>query len=152
MCFTIMSIKIGGTRLNISLAMNVFSFVDLFFIIDCSEDNGVAVVHDSTGLDLFSFVTGSGLGVYIRSLLVGLFRLVRHDAGGDCMTFYDRDEMIIVGVVCVRPGEKKDLFLELSKTLDSLDCLCGDFNARNILWELGLPSISGHACLRGKYL
>jgi len=101
-----------------SLMMDVFSFVDLFFIIDCPEDNGVAVVHDSIGLDLFSFITSSGIGVYIRSSLVGLFKLVRHDTRGVCISIYDRDEKIVVGGVYVRSGVKKNLFPELLKTCD----------------------------------
>jgi len=86
----------------------------------------VAVIHDSASLDLFSFVTGSGVGVYIRSSLVNLFTLVKHDAGGACIAFYDRGREVVVSWVYVRPGTKKDLFLELSKTWD-----CGNLNARH---------------------
>jgi len=75
-----------------------FSFVDLCFIINCPEDNSLATTHDSGGLDLFSFVANS-VGLYIHSSLVNLFTLVRHDAGGACISFCNRGKIIVLGGV-----------------------------------------------------
>jgi len=57
MFITTLSINVGRSRANRSLVMDVFSFVDLLFIVDPPRqaDRG-GVVHEHVDFDLFSFV------------------------------------------------------------------------------------------------
>jgi len=66
---------------NTSLAMVVFSFVEYLLFWNAHEKDGEAVVHDTGGMDLFSFVEGSCVELCIVQAC-DCFTLVRHDAGG----------------------------------------------------------------------
>jgi len=48
--------------------MDVFSFVDLLFVVDPPRKaNGGGVVHEHVDFDLFSFIHASGFEVFVRS-------------------------------------------------------------------------------------
>ena len=60
--------------------MDVFSFVDLILFIDPPRKvDGGGVVHEHVDFDLFSFVQASGVEVFVRSSLSGMFMVDRHD-------------------------------------------------------------------------
>jgi len=89
MFITTLSINVGRSRANRSLVMDVFSFVDLFFIVDPPHKvEGGGVVHKHVDFDLFSFVPASGVEVFVRSSLSGLFLVDLHDMV-TCVIMYD---------------------------------------------------------------
>ena len=89
MHFTVLSINMGRSRANRSLMMDVFSFVDLFFILEPPRAvDGGCVVHEHVDFDLFSFVQASGVEVFVQSLLSGLFLIDSHDMV-TCIVMYD---------------------------------------------------------------
>ena len=88
MYFTVISINVGRSKANRSLAMDVFSFVDLLFILEPPRTgDGGCVVHEHREFDLFSFVQASGIEVFVRSSLSGLFLIDNHDMA-TCVVMY----------------------------------------------------------------
>jgi len=116
--------------------MDVFSFVDLLFIVDPPRKaNGCGVVHEHADFDLFSFVQASGVEVFVRSSLSGLFLVDLHDLV-TCVIMYDMGGVRRrIGGVYVPPKMDR---LELSAceaiSHDS-DFLMGDFNAKHEEWD-----------------
>jgi len=53
--------------------------------------------------DLFSFVPGAGLEVFIRSSVVGLFQSVEHGDVGASISFLYLGTRCVLGAVYVRP-------------------------------------------------
>jgi len=89
MFITTLSINVGRSRANRSLVMDVFSFVDLLFIVDPPHKaDGGGVVHEHVDFDLFSFVQASGVEVFVRSSLSGLFLVDLHDMV-TCVVMYE---------------------------------------------------------------
>ena len=69
--------------------MDVFSFVDLLFIVDPPRKaDGGGVVHEDVDFDLFSFVQASSVEVFVRSSLSDLFLVDLHDLV-TCVMMYD---------------------------------------------------------------
>jgi len=67
MFITTLSINLGRSRANRSLVMDVFSFVDLLFVVDPPRMvGGGCVIHEHVDFDLFSFVPASGGEVFVR--------------------------------------------------------------------------------------
>jgi len=89
MFITTLSINVGRSRANRSLVMDVFFFVDLLFIGDPPRKaDGGGVVHEHVDFDLFSFIQASGVEVFVRSSLSGLFLEDMHDMV-TCIIMYD---------------------------------------------------------------
>jgi len=89
MFITTLSINVGRSRANRSLVLDVFSFVDLLFVVDPPRKaDGGGVVHDHVDFDLFSFVPASGIAVFLRASLSGLFLVDLHDMV-TCVILYD---------------------------------------------------------------
>jgi len=89
MFITTLSINVGRSSANRSLVMDVFSFVDLVFIVDPPRKvDGGGVVHEHVDFDLFSFVQASGVEVFVRSSVSGLFPVDLHDMV-TCVIMYD---------------------------------------------------------------
>jgi len=89
MFITTLSINVGRSRANRSLVMDVFSFVDVFFVVDPPRKvDGGHVVHEHLDFDLFSFVQASGVEVFVRSSLSGLFLVDMHDMV-TCVIMYE---------------------------------------------------------------
>jgi len=108
MFITTLSINVGRSRANRSLVMDVFSFVDLLFVVDPPRKaDGGGVVHEHVDFDLFSFVPESGVEVFVRSSLSGLFLVGLHDMV-TCVIMYDVGGVRRrIGGVYVPPGTKK---------------------------------------------
>jgi len=89
MFITTLSINVGRSRVNRALVIDVFSFVDLLFVIDPPRKaDRSGVVHEHVDFDLFSFVQASGVEVFVRSSLSGLFLVDKHDLV-TCVVMYD---------------------------------------------------------------
>ena len=69
----ICTINVGGGIGNRNVAMDVYYFVDMPV-----TRSGDCVDAENGCFDLFSFVEGSGVEVYVRKSLVGWVNLVDH--------------------------------------------------------------------------
>jgi len=129
---------------NRSLVMDVFSFVDLLFIIDPPRKvDGGGVVHEHVDFDLFSFVQASGVEVFVRSSLSGLFLVDLQDMV-TCVVMYDVDGVRRrIGGVYVPPKTNKQGWLACEATWAGCDFLMGDFNAKHDSWN----SYPGHGSM-----
>ena len=136
MFITTLSINVGRSRANRSLVMDVFSFVDLLFLVDPPRKvDGGGVVHEHVDFDLFSFVQASGVEVFVRSSLSGLFLVDMHDVV-TCVVMYDVGGLRKrIGGVYVPPSMKRLDWLACEATWDIRDLLIGDFNAKHDSWN-----------------
>ena len=116
--------------------MNVFSFVDLLFVVDPPHKvDGGSVVHEHVDFDLFSFVQAPGVEVFVRSCLSGLFLVDLHDMV-TCIVMYDVGGVRRrIGGVYVLPSLRKPEWLDSEATWDDCDFLMGNFNARHDDWN-----------------
>ena len=116
--------------------MDVFSFVDLLFIVDPPRRvGGGGVVHEHVDFDLFSFVQASGVEVFVRSSLSGLFLVDLHDMV-TCVVMYDVGGVRRrIGGVYVPPKTNRLEWRACEATWDGCDFLMGDFNARHDDWN-----------------
>jgi len=136
MCITTLSINVGRSRANRSLVMDFLSFVDLLFIVDPPRKaDGGGVVHEHVDFDLFSFVQESGVEVFVRSSLSGLFLVDLHDMV-TCVIMFDMGGVRKrIGGVYVPPGARKLEWSACEATWDDCDFLMGDFNAKHDSWN-----------------
>jgi len=136
MFITTLSINVGRSRANRSLVMDVFSFVDLLFIVDPPRKaDGGGVVHEHVDFDLFSFVLASGVEVFVRSSLSGLFLVDLHDMV-TCVIMYDVGGVKRrIGGVYVPPKMDRLGWSACEATWEGCDFLMGDFNARQDEWN-----------------
>ena len=136
MYFTALSINVGRSRANRSLVMDVFSFVDLLFILEPPRaGDGCCVVHEHVDFDLFSFVQASGVEVFVQSSLSGLFFIDCHDMV-TCIVLYDvGGEQRRVGGVYVPPTMRHDQWDAIEPSWNACDYLIGNFNARHDRWN-----------------
>jgi len=136
MFITTLSINVGRSRAKRSLVMDVFSFVDLLFIVDPPRKaDGDSVVHEHVDFDLFSFIPKSVVEVFVWSSLSGLF-LVDIDDMVTCVIMYDVGGVRRrIGGVYVPPKMDRLGWLACEATWDACDFLMGDFNARHDSWN-----------------
>jgi len=137
MFITTLSINVRRSRANRSLVMDVFSFVDLLFIIDPPwKVDGGGVVHEHVNCDLFSFVLASRVEVFVRSSLSGMFMVDKHDFM-TCVVMYDVDGVKKrLGDVYVPPTTTRSGWAAIEQTWEDCDALMDDFNARHASWDL----------------
>src|SRR5205807_7169175 len=128
------AINVGGGTGNRALCMEMFSFVDVFFIIDPPVAVGGGFMQgEDNGFDVFSFVRGGGMEVYVRREMVGLFGLERHDERAGVIGFEDmRGEGRMLAGVYMRPNVSKGEFEDGLESVVDCDIALGDWNARNI--------------------
>jgi hypothetical protein len=83
MFITTCTINVGKGVGNRSLVMEIFSFVDLFFILEPPVDSGGNfMAHENVFYDLLSFEKGSGVEVFVRSSMLGMFTMGEHGRCG----------------------------------------------------------------------
>lgn len=140
MKITTLAINVSGGKGNRAVVMDVFSFVDVIFIIDPPLGvDGCVVPHESgCGKDLFSFVAGSGVEIFVRSALVGLFDVCEHSVDGASIGLVCGGERIVMRGVYVRPGRTRSDWDGFAEKLAKCDMIFGDFNARHRDWDPSL--------------
>jgi len=135
MRFSAMSINVGGGRANRQLVMQVFSFVDVLFVVDPpAGDEGSFVEAECGDRILFSFVVGSGVEVWVRAGLAGSFSVVDHNAVGAMVGYVYKGVRKVVGGVYLRPGKMRNEFTGNVGPFSASDTIIGDFNARHTDW------------------
>ena len=110
--------------------IDVFSFVDLLFIVDPPRKmDGGCVVHEHVDFDLFSFVQASGVEVFVRSSLSGMFMVDKHDLV-TCVVMYDVGGVRKrIGGVYVPPTTRRSEWVAIESAWVGCNTLMGDFNA-----------------------
>ena len=108
----------------------------MLFIVDPPRKvDGGGVVHEHVDFDLFSFVPASGVEVFVRSSLSGLFLVDLHDMV-TCVIMYDVGGVRKrIGGVYVPPKTVRLEWSAYEATWDGCDFLMGDFNARHDEWN-----------------
>jgi len=143
MLITTLSINVGQSRANRLLVMYVFSFVYLLFIVDPPRKvDGSGVVHEHVDFDLFSVVQESGVEVFVRLSLSGLFLVDLHDMV-TCVIIYDVGGVRRrIGGVYVPPKLDRPGWLACETTWNDCDFLMGDFSAKHDEWN-HVPRLGG---------
>ena len=128
------------------MVMDIFSFVDVIFVLDppLGVDGCVIPHEDGCGKDLFSFVVGSGVQVFVRSTLVGLFDVCEHSVDGVSIGFVCDGVRIVMRGVYLRPGRTRRDWDDFAGKLAMCDVVFGDFNARHRRWDPSLDYDQSH--------
>jgi len=131
MLITTLVINVARSAGNRGLVMELFSFADVFFILEppAGPDGGFVQAEDGV-YDLFSFVKGSGVEAFVRSSLVGLFDLVRHGDDGAAIGYFVQGTRHVMGGVYIRPMTDRAGWDRFEEAMASYSVLAGDFNAR----------------------
>ena len=129
-------INVGGGIGNRDMVFDVFSFVDIIFILDSPYDRGRGYVQAESGdFELFSFVEGSGIEVYVRSGITGWVEVVKH---GEAYVVIEVEaqggEKQRIGGVYFRPERGVASVERMVEGLEACDMITGDFNARHEVW------------------
>ena len=106
------------------------------FIVDPPRKaDGGGVVHEHVDFDLFSFVQESGVEVFVRSSLSGLFLVDLHDMV-TCVIMYDVGGVRrrIGGIYVPRSAMKLE-WSACEAAWDDCDFLMADFNAKHDDWN-----------------
>jgi len=105
-----MLIIVGGGARNRRLVMDVFSFVDVLFVLDRPVVDGGLVDSEDGGCVLFSFRAGSGVEVWVRRGCVGLFSLVAHNEWCASIGFWRCGKELVLSGVYIRPAPLRVVF------------------------------------------
>jgi len=138
-------INVGASVGNRSVVCDVFSYVDVIFVVDPPVDVHGCCVDGDVGD--FVFVSGGDgccdVHVYIRRSLLGLFDVVWADKHGMILRFMADGICRSVGGIYLRPGQSvEDVELALGPYTDC-DILAGDMNARHSRWGC-VADVSGY--------
>jgi len=136
---TTCTINVGKSLGNRELGMELLSFVDLFFILKApAKRNDEKEECERAGFELLSFCKGSGVEVLVKTDIVGLVSLVRHNELSTVVRYNNaKGEEKLFGGVYLRPGKKKEEAMEKLDSLNDCDIIVGDLNARHPRWGSG---------------
>ena len=85
---------------------------------------------------MFSFVQASGVEVFVRSSLLGMFMVDKHDLV-NCVVMNDVGGVRKrIGGVYVPPTTKRPQCVAIESTWEDCDALMGDLYARHASWDL----------------
>jgi len=135
MLLNICTIKVGASVGNRAVVCDVFSPVDVFFIVDPPVDGlGGFVDGDVGGFTCLSGTVRSDVHVSVRSSFVGLFDVVWVDARGVVVSVVSDGIARRIGGVYLRLGLKVASVDEFLTPYKDCDILLGDMNAWNDRW------------------
>ena len=118
------------------MIMDLHAWVDVFFILELPvKRSGGFVEHERDEFELFSFCKDSGVEVFVRTGLVGLMSIVRHDEMSAVMEWVDNaGRKRRFGGVYLSPEKGMGVAVEGMERLKGYNDLEGDFNARHRVW------------------
>jgi len=109
MKITTLAINVSCGQGNRAVVMDLFFFIDVIFILNLPlMAEGLHVAQETGVFDLFSFVLGSGIEVYVNSHLVGLVEVIDYGVDGVSIGFLDNGCWRVVRGVYIRPGVVRD--------------------------------------------
>ena len=116
--------------------MDLYAWVDVFFFLEPpGKRSGGFVEHERDEFELFSFKKDSGVEVFVRTGVVGLISVVRHDEMSAVMEFVDDEgRKRKFGGVYLSPTKGMGTVVEWLERLEDCNILVGDFNARHRVW------------------
>jgi len=145
MLLNICFINVGASVGNRSLVCDVFSYVDVFFVVDPPVNGHGNCVDGDVGD--FVFVSGGDglcdVHVYIRRSLLGLFDVVWADARGMILELRAEGEVRRIGGIYLRPTMS---VADVENAVAPYVCchiLAGDMNARHDRWG-HVADVGGH--------
>ncbi|KAG0639031.1 hypothetical protein HOY80DRAFT_1046307 [Tuber brumale] len=102
MSITTIALNMGRSSPNRVQAFDLFSYVYVFFILEPLVDlNVIHVPIEVDGGDLFSFVNGSGVAVFVHSHISGLPEIVGHGDGSAWIRYWEQRERLVVAEIYV---------------------------------------------------
>ena len=132
---TTCTINVGRGEGNRTMIMEVLSLVDIFFILDPPvERNGGNVENEVEVFELFSFVKGSGVEVFVRTGLVGWMEMVEHNENICKIKMRNGQKEMVIGGTYWRPGKSVKEIERWMENMEDCNVVKGDFNARNPKW------------------
>ncbi|KAG0639032.1 hypothetical protein HOY80DRAFT_1046329 [Tuber brumale] len=99
------------------------------------DPDGLHVPIEADGRDLFCFVKGTGIDVFVRSHICGLFEVVGYRDGSAQIGYRVTGERGVVTGICFLPTHTKSVYLAWWTERKKLDTVLGDFNARHTDWD-----------------
>jgi len=137
-------INVGASRGNRALVLDVFSYVDVVFVVDPPVDvHGDAIDGDVGDFVFVSGIPGCDVHVFIQRSLLALFELVRSDKYGLVLGMFSGGVFRLIGGGYLRP---KMLVADVDVALAAYkDChiVVGDMNARHDRWGY-VADVGGH--------
>jgi hypothetical protein len=133
---TTCTINVGKGIGNRTMAMECFSFADVFFVLEPPRGkSGEHVPHENDVYEVFSFCKGSRVEVFIRRCMIGLFSLVKHLDFGACLEYCDEEGRKCIEGVYIWPNTGKEEMKGILREMRGWDILVGDFNSRHETWD-----------------
>lgn len=142
---TALSVNVGASAGNRALVMELFSFVNLLFVVDPPLNGDRHIPQEPGVWELFSFVHGSGVEVYIRSGMVGLFEVVAHRVAGVSIGYYVKGTLNVLRCVYMRPALPKAVWDDETRGWEGLNIVLGDMNVMDLSWDVVGNSYGGWA-------
>jgi len=134
MRFSAMSINVAGGAGNRRLVMEVFSFVDILFVLDPPVVGGGLINNNNGERVLFSFCAGSGVEVWVRRGCVGLFSVVAHNEWCASVGFWRCGKELVLSGVYIRPTQLRAVFALAINSIPQSTTIIGNFNSRHKDW------------------
>src|SRR5207302_589805 len=136
MFITAMALNVGRSRRNRTLALDLFYFVEVVFILEPPVDpDGHHVPIEADGWELFSFVKGSGVEVFVCAQVCGLFDVVGHGGGSARVGYWEDGERRVLAGAYFPPTHTKATYTAWLDEMGVPDTAFGDFNARHRDWD-----------------
>jgi len=136
MIVTTLTVNVGRSLGNLSLCFSLFCGVSLFFVLEPPVwRDSMVVEHDEMGVDLISFVVGSGVAVYSRVSDVGMFEVEKHFAHGCIVCLAGVSGVLRIAGVYTPPNMFVFDMGEALAMVGGVDIVFGDFNARHPAWS-----------------
>jgi len=144
MFINLLVINVGVSVGNRSVVCDVFSFVDIIFVVDPP----VGALGGCVDGDVGAFVCISGLErcdvqVYIRECFVGLVDLEWVDSCGMILRVVSGGVVKRIGGIYLRSKLRRDEIVTALEPYMDCDILAGDFNARHDRWG-HVADVQGH--------
>ena len=127
---------VGAGAGNSAMVIDVFSFVGLLVVIDPPLAGGKHVLQEPGSWELLSFCEDSGVEVYVRLGLVGLFEVVTHGVAGVSVGFYVKGTLNVLRSVYMKPELSKDVWVTETSGWGCLNLVFGDMNSRDLSWDV----------------
>jgi len=130
---TTCTINVGKSLGNQSLVLDLFSFVDVVFILERPVGRSGKVLDNKDGnFELMFFHENIEVEVFVNTRCLGLFSLVRGWEQGVIISYVDVDGIVRkFGGVYLRPGENAAKVKGWLENCNECDIVVRDFNARH---------------------
>jgi len=135
MLINICTINVGVSHANRALVCNIFSYVDVLFIVDPQVGPDGNYVDGDVGDFAFVQVLAScDVEMFLRQSLLGLFDVLHSNKGNLVLAIVSQGIQQKVGAVFLRPDTRKATALDILRPYGECDIVVGDMNVRHPHW------------------